>query len=311
MTATAAGPATPASRRKMGGATLLVAALIYGHWAALTLNAAQMPPLLVAALGGWLLAWQGSLQHETIHGHPTPWRRVNHLLGCPPLNLWLPYERYRALHMAHHATEHLTVPGHDPEARYLDGHAGPFSRLAARITATLLGRLTLGPPLEIAGFLATEAKAALADEPGVRQAWALHLVWVAAITAWLVGVCGLGLGEYLLCFVYPGAALSLLRSFAEHRADPVPGRRIAVVENAPLLGLLYLNNNLHAAHHAFPAASWRELPGLYATHRSALLAANGGLVYRGYGEVFRRFLLAPHDAVVHPQHGAVAPEAVA
>lgn len=51
--------------------------------------------------------------------------------------------------------------------------------------------------------------------------------------------------------------------------------------------------------------------GLYARHRSALLAANGGLVYRGYGEVFRRFLFAPHDAVIHPQLGAVAPEAVA
>lgn len=309
MSVAAAAPAPPARRRKVDGATLLVAALIYGHWAALTLNAAAMPPLLVAALGGWLLAWQGSLQHETIHGHPMPWRWANRLLGAPPLNLWLPYERYRSLHVAHHATEHLTLPGVDPEARYLAADAGPLQRLASRLTATLLGRLVLGPPLEIAGFLASEARAAWADAPGVRRAWALHLIWVAAITVWLVGACGLGLAEYLLLFVYPGTALSLLRSFAEHRADVEPGRRIAVVEDAPLLGLLYLNNNLHAAHHAFPAASWRELPRLYANHRAELLAANGGLVYRGYGEVFRRFLLAPHDTVLHPQTAA-APEAV-
>lgn len=308
MPVSAAATATP-PRRKVDGATLLVAALIYGHWALLTLNAAHMPPLLVAVFGGWLLAWQGSLQHETIHGHPTPWRWANRLLGAPPLNLWLPYERYRALHLAHHATEHLTRPGFDPEARYLAADAGPLQRFAARLTSTLLGRLVLGPPLEIAGFLASEAKALLADAPGVRRAWAHHLAWTAAIAAWLVGVCGLGLAEYLLLFIYPGAALSLLRSFVEHRADAEPGRRIAVVENAPLLGLLFLNNNLHAAHHAFPAASWRELPKLYAEHRAELLGANGGLVYSGYGEVFRRFLLAPHDAVVHPELAA-APEAV-
>jgi len=303
------GGAEPPVSRSVEGATLLVAALIYGPWAALTLFAGDLPPLLVAALGGWLLAWQGSLQHETIHGHPTPWRWANRLLGAPPLNLWLPYERYRVLHLAHHATERLTEPGHDPEARYLAPGAGGLQRFTARLTSTLLGRLVLGPPLEIAGFLTDEARALAADAPGVRRAWALHLVWVAAIAAWLVGVCGLSLASYLLLFVYPGAALSLLRSFAEHRADPDPARRIAVVEQAPLLGLLYLNNNLHAAHHAFPAASWRELPKLYASRRSELLKTNGGLVYRGYGEVFRRFLLAPHDAVVHPDLTA-APEAV-
>src|SRR5262249_17431071 len=155
--------------------------------------------------------------------------------------------------------------------------------------------------LEIGGFLASEAKALAADRPGVRRAWALHLAGVAAIGAWLFGWLHLSLGQYLIGFVYPGAALSLLRSFAEHRADPEPARRIAIVERAPLLGLLFLNNNLHAVHHAFPGASWRRLPGLYAAHRGDLLGANGGLVYRGYADVFRRFLWRPHDVLVHPQ----------
>jgi len=309
MALTPGAAAPPRRRRSIDGATLLVAGLIYAGWAALTLAAPHMPPLLVAALGGWLLAWHGSLQHETIHGHPTPWNWANRLLGAAPLSLWLPYERYRTLHQAHHATEHLTEPGHDPEARYLAPGAGRFSRLTARLTSTLIGRLVLGPPVEIASFLASEAKAALAGGPGVREAWGRHLLWAAGIVAWLVGVCGLSLPDYLLLFVYPGAALSLLRSFAEHRADREPARRIAVVERAPILGLLFLNNNLHAAHHAFPAASWRELPRLYAEHRTELLKANGGLVYRGYGEVFRRFALAPHDAVVHPDL-APAPEVV-
>jgi fatty acid desaturase len=102
--------------------------------------------------------------------------------------------------------------------------------------------------------------------------------------------------RYVLCFVYPGVALSLLRSFAEHRADPDPARRVAVVERAPLLGLLFLNNNLHAAHHAWPGAPWFRLSGLYAAHRERLL---GGLVYDGYADVVRRFLLRPHDQIEH------------
>jgi fatty acid desaturase len=296
-----ANPAFAKFPRRIEGATLLVAAAIYGGWIALTLSAAWLPPPVVAALGGWLLAWHGSLQHETIHGHPTPWRRINALLGFPPLNLWLPYARYRQLHLAHHATDRLTSPSADPESRYLGADDGALRRAAAQATSTLLGRLAVGPALEIAGFLASEAQAAARGEPGVRRSWATHLAAAAVISLWLVRICGVSLGQYLLLFVYPGAALSLLRSFAEHRADRDPERRIAIVEKAPVLGLLFLNNNLHAVHHAFPAASWRRLPGLYARHRTELLQTNGGLVYGGYAEVVARFLVKPHDVLVHPE----------
>lgn len=296
----------PAFPRAIDTSTLLVAALIYGGWIALTLNAAHLPPLLAAALGGWLTAWHGSLQHETIHGHPTGSQRFNQLLGYPPLSLWMPYPRYRQLHLAHHATEHLTAPGADPESRYVSARGGALHRAVTSMTSTLLGRLLIGPLVEIGGFLASEARAAWRGEAGVRRAWAIHLAGVAAIGGWLLLACKMSLGQYLLCFVYPGAALSLLRSFAEHRADPDPARRIAVVEQAPILGLLFLNNNLHAVHHAFPAASWRQLPGLYAGRRKAILQANGGLVYRGYNDVIRRYLLRPHDVLVHPEEGRAA-----
>jgi fatty acid desaturase len=287
--------------------TLAVAMLIYGGWVAATLMAARLPPLVVAPLGGWLIAWHGSLQHETIHGHPTRWRRINRLLGAPPLNLWLPYGRYADLHLTHHSTDQLTVPGADPESRYLRGRSSPLRRAVARANATLAGRMLLGPALEIGCFLAAEAKALATNQPGVRRAWAVHLAGVAVLGAWVFGWLRLSLADYLTAFVYPGAALSLLRSFAEHRADPEPARRIAIVERAPLLGLLFLNNNLHAVHHAFPGASWRRLPGLYAAHRRDLLQANGGLVYRGYADVFRRYLWRPHDVLVHPQDAAPSP----
>ncbi len=287
-------------RKRIEPSTLLIATLIHGGWIALTLCATRAPLWLLVPAGGWLIAWHGSLQHETIHGHPTPWRGINRLLGQIPLNLWMPYGRYERLHLAHHRAEHLTVPGLDPEARYLSPTSGPLTRALTNATATLAGRLLLGPLIEIGLFLASEAHALASDEPGVRRAWAIHAIGVAAIWAWLHWACGFNLAGYLLTFVFPGASLSLLRSFAEHRADPTPARRVAVVENAPLLGLLFLNNNLHAAHHAFPSASWRRLPELYAEHRDALLVANGGLVYRGYREVARRFLFRPHDVLIHP-----------
>ncbi len=293
------------SRPRIEFATLALAAAIYGGWIAATLLHRQLNPWGLAAIGGWFVAWHGSLQHETIHGHPTPWPFANTLLAFAPLNLWLPYHRYRQSHRAHHAAEHLTDPGSDPESRYLAADpsaASALRRAGARASTTLLGRLLVGPFIEIGGFLASETKALLADEAGARRAWAIHLAAAALVATWLVWICRISLAQYFACFVYPGCALSLLRSFAEHRADPIASRRIAVVEEAPILGFLFLNNNLHAAHHAFPRASWFRLPGLYAQHREALLGDNGGLVYRGYGEIVRRFLLSPHHMIVHPDH---------
>jgi fatty acid desaturase len=278
--------------------TLAVATLIYGGWLALTVWHQHIPTPLLAVLGGWLIAWQGSLQHETIHGHPTSRRWLNRMIGAPPLCLWLPYDRYRSTHLAHHATDRLTDPLADPESRYL-AHPGPMLAALAQIQATLLGRLVFGPAIEIGRFLLEEACALLKGDTDRRRIWLRHAVGVMAVLAWLTLFCHLSLDRYLLCFIYPGAALSLLRSFAEHRADSRPERRVAVVERAPLLGLLYLNNNLHAAHHDHPGAPWWRLPGLYAARRPALLAA-AAPVYDGYAEVFRRYLFRPHDRLVHP-----------
>ena len=281
--------------------TLALAILIYGGWLAATYWHALLPWPVRIACGGWLIAWQGSLQHEAIHGHPTRSRRVNDMIAALPLCLWLPYARYRRSHLAHHATPHLTLPGHDPESRYLSAPLSPPGRMRRWVhaaTATLAGRLLIGPALEIAGFLGDEA-ARLAREPRTRRIWAIHLALVGMVLAWVVGVCRMSLAEYLLVFVYPGAALSLLRSFAEHRADPDPMRRVGTVEHAPLLGLLFLNNNLHMAHHRAPSAPWYRLPALHRNLREEVLAS-GAPVYDGYVQLATRYLLRPHDRLTHP-----------
>jgi fatty acid desaturase len=288
--------------------TILLAVAVHGGWLLTTARFHALPPLLRVLAGGWLIAWHGSLQHEAIHGHPTGRRWLDALIAGVPLSLWLPYGSYRRSHRAHHRSPAITDPFDDPESRYLAAADGPRGRLRHRLAdaqATLLARLLLGPAITVAGFLADEARAARRHPRRVFRDWAPHLVGVALVLAWLNHV-GVGIAAYLACFVYPGVALSLLRSFAEHRAAPQAGHRVAVVERAGPFAWLFLHNNLHAAHHEAPGLAWYRLPAYYRTHRARLLAGNGGLVYAGYGDVARRFLWQRHDATLHPDHAGAA-----
>ena len=282
--------------------TLVLAAGLYSVWLITTWCAAILPLPLLSIAGGGLLALHGSLQHETIHGHPTRLRWLNGMIGAVPLSLWLPYGHYRRTHLGHHATASITDPFEDPESRYLGGGRGltaGLRRMIASVQSTLLGRLIAGPPLTISLFLADTLVFAVREPRAVAREWLPHLVGVSLVLFWL-HLCGVSVWLYLIAFVYPGTALTLLRSFAEHRADADPEHRVAIVESPGLLGFLFLHNNLHAVHHREPHLPWYRIPAFYRRHRMALLEANGGLIYDGYGEIARRFLLAGHDDVVHP-----------
>ena len=115
-----------------------------------------------ADLGAWLIAWQMSLQHELIHGHPTRSRRINAALGFPPLWLWLPFACYQESHLAHHAGDGLTDPRRDPESFYVTGEEwsrmGPVRRMLTHANNTFVGRVLIGPALSIGGFIAAEAR---------------------------------------------------------------------------------------------------------------------------------------------------------
>ena len=92
----------------------------------------------------------------------------------------------------------------------------------------------------------------------------------------------------------------MVRSFAEHRAMPEAERRTAIVENALILGPLFLFNNLHSVHHLRHRLPWYQIPKFYRLNRAALIERNGGLVYHGYFDVARRYLWRPHDSPIHP-----------
>ena len=303
------------SARATGGGweapTLALAVLIYGGWLALTWFWSDLPLLLALPLGTWLLAWHGSLQHEIIHGHPTPSRRLNHALAWWPIALWLPFELYRRAHLKHHREPWITDPIEDPESAYLTAatwsRLGRAGRVLRRINLTLAGRLVIGPFLAIATIWAGEARRFAHGDRAHGRLWLTHLAGGVAVLVWVGRVCGIPVWLYVLGVVIPSVALSRLRAFAEHRFDDVPGSRTAIVENTRLLGLLFLYNNLHVVHHCWPQLPWYRIPGLYRERRTALLRRNGGLLYKGYRDVARRYLLRAHDGALHPHHLTPAP----
>jgi fatty acid desaturase len=272
--------------RRVHGPTWLVAAAVYGGWVTLTLLHERIPLAALVVLGGILTAWHGSLQHETIHGHPSRSRVVCWLLGAPPLSLWLPYEVYRETHQRHHATEHLTHPAHDPESPFQTPErwrtlSAPRRAIELALR-TAVGRIVIGPAVTIARFLALEAIALCRGVPGRARAWALHLFTVLLVLAWLHEVAHLPLWKYVLAFVYPGAGLTLLRSLAEHRADPARDRRTRVIEAGLFFRLLFLNNNLHVVHHRSPQLPWFELPDAWDAFRAELARRHPDLIEPGY-----------------------------
>lgn len=284
--------------------TLALGFAILASWLALVWFHGAMPLWLWLPLAAWASAWWGSFQHEALHGHPTPSTAVNEVLATPPLWLWLPYARYRQTHLIHHRDARLTDPLDDPESRFVTGaewaRMSTLARALVRAQMTLAGRVIIGPLWIIPHFLAREARAIVAGDRRRAAIYAWHAVTLVPVLVFAFGVARIPVWQYLAGFVYGGLALTLIRSFAEHRADAQVTRRTIIVENALVLGLLFLNNNLHAAHHRWPGLAWYRLPARYREHRAALIAANGGQVYDGYRALVRRYALRPFADPVHP-----------
>jgi fatty acid desaturase len=287
------------ARQRLEWPTLCVAFAIHGGFLTLTVFFRELPLLLSAPLLSLLLAWYSSLQHETIHGHPTPSRRFNAALGALPLALWIPYTVYRETHLRHHrhGGRGLTQVARDPESFYLPtevlSRVGRLRRWVHRANCTLAGRLVLGPALAIAAFWSGEFRRVRSGDRRRVRIWARHALGVALVLTWAVGVCHIPLLVYAVLIVYPSVSISHLRSFAEHRADADPLLRTRVVEAHPIWALIFLNNNLHIAHHAKPKIPWYHLPRVWGQMRHP--AHERGLVFGGgYREVIQKYLFRPY-----------------
>ncbi len=299
------------ARRSIEWPTLALLAATYAAWLALTAFAADLGPWLAIPLLAVLLTQHSSLQHEALHGHPFHDQRLNDALVFPALGLLLPYQRFRDTHLAHHQDPNLTDPYDDPESNYLDpavwGRLSPPVRAILTANNTLLGRLVFGPFIGMACFLADDIAAIRAGDRAVAHAWLMHLAGVVPVVLWLATIGTIPAWAYLAaCWL----ALSILRirTFLEHRAEERHGARSVIIEDRGPLALLFLNNNLHAVHHAHPGLAWYRLPDEYARRRDDFLRRNGGYRYRSYAEVFRRHFLRRKDPVPHPLYPVTPPQ---
>jgi fatty acid desaturase len=284
--------------------TLTLAFTVYIAFFLLTWNYAVLPWWILLPAGTVVIALQGSLQHEAVHGYPTRWASANLLIAGWSLWLWLPYQSYEATHLKHHMDEDLTDPFEDPESNYLTpliwSRMSPLHRMVRGAMRTLGGRIVLGP-----GYFAVMTWRGLfrglyrMDTKRLRP-WAWHFVTMALILYWVMGVCGMPLWLYVLCFAYPGTSLTLIRSYAEHRAATETGKRTAIIEAGPFWSLMFLNNNLHAMHHAEPGLAWYRRPVRYREMKARLLAENGHYFIRGYGALAAGYLLKPKEPLFHP-----------
>lgn len=295
---------TPRTALRIEWPTVVLAVLLYLAFGLLTWFHADIPFLLLLLAGGYVTGLHGSLQHEVVHGHPTPSRRLNEALVFPSLWLWIPYPLYRALHLAHHRDDRLTCPVDDPESGYVTPEAwarmGRLRRGLRWALNTFAGRVLLAPARSWLWALRRLGHALRQGDGAELGMWVRHLPAMALPLVWAVWVCGMPLWTYLLCFAYAGTATSAMRSFLEHQARPEIGHRTVAIEAGPAMGLLFLYNNLHILHHQEPGLPWYRLPARWRKRRADLLALNGGYRFAGYWQVAWSYLLMPKEPPLHP-----------
>jgi fatty acid desaturase len=285
--------------------TWLLIFTIYGGWLATLAYWPQLGTGFGSLLMIWWCAWYMSLQHELIHGHPTPWPWLNRVFGYAPLAVWYPYEIYRESHLRHHNDFDLTMPALDAESTYVSpaewAASGRLMRGVRWLNKTFWGRMLVGPALAIASTWGGAARKLARGDLRDGGVWLRHLLLLAALLWWVESAFGVSEVWYLLAISYPAQSLAMIRSYYEHRPAEDHKQRIVLNEAGLVFRLLFLNNNLHLVHHDLPSLPWYLLPRVYRARREAYNARSGGFHINGYGELMRRYGFRPIDAPVHPR----------
>ncbi|MGY6707249.1 MAG: fatty acid desaturase [Rhizobiaceae bacterium] len=294
------------ARRRTHGVewpTLAVIAVCYGGWLGAGLWLWPNHPVLSLLVLTFMVALHSSLMHEASHGHPTRSARINELLAGLPVGLVWPYRRFKTLHLRHHADERLTDPFDDPESYYRalwQYQALPgWLKALLRVNNTMLGRLTIGPLMANAGFVAGEIRLIRAGNRQVMRAWLHHAAGLVLVVPVIVFLFEMPIWLYMLVPAYLGQSLIAIRTYAEHQWSERPDGRTIIVERSPL-SLLFLNNNLHLVHHKLPNVAWYDLPAIFRARRAEWLKMNDGYAYPGYWALLRDHAFRAKEPVTHP-----------
>ena len=275
----------------------------YSAWLMLVLYGNNLPIWLLFILAGYVCCVHGSIQHIAVHGHPTQHSWLNTLLVYPPLALYFPFQIYKESHLQHHQCEMLTDVETDPESLYLTrehwNRLNPVSRLIYRINFTLAGRLIIGPFVSLYQLWKNEFHIVLSGNRRRALIWGMHGVGCTAVLAFVSLIGNMPIWKYLVCFAYPGIALTLLRSYTEHRWSMSASERTIIIEGSWISRLLYLNNNYHWVHHENPRLPWTRVPEVFRRRREEILQQNGNFYIKGYHQVFTRLW---KDKLIDPIH---------
>ncbi|WP_065259329.1 fatty acid desaturase [Pseudomonas bananamidigenes] len=277
---------------------------VYGGWFALVAGSEWLglwwsTLLLIPLLVLWL-----SIQHELLHGHPTRWIVVNKVLGYAPFAVWYPYTLYRDSHLQHHRDEDLTIPGLDPESRYLSTGrwqgSSRFERNLHWLNKTVLGRFILGAPLALLALAGEELQRL---KNGERQAWLMWLTHGSLTVLMLFFIARYSLlpvWHYLFLISVPALSIAMVRSYYEHRPHAQSQQRTVLNEAGWPWRWLFLNLNFHLVHHDLPKLAWYDLPKAYRMRRKQWVERSGGFLVQGYGQLWREHGLKPIDSPQHP-----------
>ena len=255
--------------------------------------------LLIPVVVLWM-----SVQHELLHGHPTGSSNLNKVLGYAPFALWYPYTLYRDSHLQHHRDHDLTLPGIDPESRYLSQAHWQGSSSLLRgllwLNKTVPGRLLLGPPLALFGMAREELHRLRSGERKAWCMWLTHGFSTMLMFAFIAYCSELAVWQYVFLVTVPVLSVGMVRSFYEHRPAARPEQRTVLNEAGWPLTWLFLNLNLHLVHHDLPSLPWFYLPRVYRARRAQWQQRSGGFLVQGYGELIRRHAVQAIDSPQHP-----------
>lgn len=281
--------------------TLCVAVLCYLGFLIGVVGFSTIGPVCTVVILTLSIALHSSLQHEALHGHPFRSAILNELLVFLPIGLFVPYQRFRDLHLAHHFDPNLTDPYDDPESNYVDPMQWAVLptpvQLVLRFNNTLCGRMLIGPLIGLRAFYVDDGRALLRADRLIWRAYSLHFVGLMIVFVCVVQF--MPLANYILAS-YLAMSLLKLRTFLEHRAhETVPGRTV-IIEDQGIFAFLFLNNNFHSVHHAHPKVAWYKLPALYQQRRSEFLHRNRSYLYASYWSIILQHFLTAKDPVPHP-----------
>jgi fatty acid desaturase len=153
--------------------------------------------------------------------------------------------------------------------------------------------------LTFGAFWWRDLGAILSGQCAIRRAWAHHAVGLAMVVMFLAAFGTVPVWAYLAS-AYLAVSILMIRTFLEHQAHRLSRGRSVIIEDRGPLALLFLNNNLHAVHHAYPRRPWYDLPKLYRARRAHFRRLNLGYVFPNYLEIVRRFAIRAKEPVPHP-----------